>query len=166
MEDGALKLQLRPNVLSELTNPSLLARRIEHLQFTASTKLRFSTEHPNEKAGLILYRSSKCHYQLLKTEEGLVLIKTVKGEQTEVARVPFEGSEVVLKAKADQLDLQFFYGESESSLKPIGEMQNMNVLSWETAKGFTGPYIGMYATSSGKESTATASFDWFEYRGE
>ena len=166
LKNGMLTLQLTPNVLSELTNPSLLARRIEHLQFTACTKLRFSTEQPNEKAGMILYRSSQCHYQFLKTKDRLVLIKTVTGKETEVARVTFVGDEVVLKAKADRLHLQFFYGKSEESLKPIGTTQSMSVLSWETAEGFSGPYVGMYATGSDEASTATASFDWFEYRGE
>ena len=73
---------------------------------------------------------------------------------------------IILKAEADRLDLQFFYGESEDSLKPINGLQNMKVLSWEIADGFSGPYVGMYATSSGRESAASASFEWFEYKGE
>ena len=36
-------------------------------------------------------------------------------------------------------------------------------LSTEVAGGFTGVYLGMYATSNGQERTAPADFDWFEY---
>jgi alpha-N-arabinofuranosidase len=42
----------------------------------------------------------------------------------------------------------------------------MNILSREIAGRFSGSYVGMYASGSGKESSATASFDWFEYKGE
>jgi alpha-N-arabinofuranosidase len=32
-----------------------------------------------------------------------------------------------------------------------------------TVGGFTGVYVGLYATGNGKASTANADFDWFEY---
>jgi xylan 1,4-beta-xylosidase len=37
-------------------------------------------------------------------------------------------------------------------------------LSTEMAGGFTGVYIGLYATSNRQASQAFAWFDWFEYR--
>ena len=37
-------------------------------------------------------------------------------------------------------------------------------LSTEVVGGFTGVYIGMYTTGSGKPTTAPADFDWFDYR--
>ena len=166
IENGKLALQLRPNVLSELTNPSLLARRIEHHSFTSSLKREFDTRKPNEKAGMIIYRRSGCHYQFLKEENALVIIKTLKDEETEVARIPYKGKSVILKAEAHNLDLQFSFGTSENDMKSIGNVQNMNVISTEMAGGFNGPYIGMYATSSGAASKAKASFDWFEYEGK
>jgi alpha-N-arabinofuranosidase len=36
-------------------------------------------------------------------------------------------------------------------------------LSSEVAGGFTGVYLGMFASGNGKISTAPAGFDWFEY---
>lgn len=165
IKDGKLNLQLRPKVLSELTNPSLLARRIEHHKFSAMLHVDFKAKKENEKAGMVIYRRSTCHYQFLKEKDALVIIKTLKGEKTEVARVAFKGKSVVLKAEANNLDLQFSYGESEDDMKRIGEVQNMNVISFEIADGFNGPYVGMYATSTGKTSKAKAEFDWFEYRG-
>jgi alpha-N-arabinofuranosidase len=159
-------LQLRPNTLSELTNPSLLARRIEHHKFSATLKLDFKSKKPNEKAGMIIYRRSENHYQFLLENGALVITKTLKGEESEVARVPYKGKSIILRAEANNLDLQFSYGESENDLKPIGGIQNMNVISFEMSDGFNGPYVGMYATSSGEKSKAKADFDWFEYKGE
>jgi alpha-N-arabinofuranosidase len=39
------------------------------------------------------------------------------------------------------------------------------ILSTPVAGGFTGTYIGLYASANGHTSTNTADFDWFEYRG-
>jgi alpha-N-arabinofuranosidase len=114
---------------------------------------------------MIIYRRSNCHYQLLKEIDALVLIKTLKGKETEVARVTYHGESVILMAEANNLDLQFSFGESEDEMKTIGGVQNMNVISYEMAEGFNGPYVGMYATSCGETSKAKALFDWFEYEG-
>ena len=35
-----------------------------------------------------------------------------------------------------------------------------------TNEGFTGTYIGMYASSNGTETTNYADYDWFLYHGE
>jgi len=39
-------------------------------------------------------------------------------------------------------------------------------LSSETAGGFTGVYIDMFATGNGQRSASDADFDWFEYDHE
>jgi len=36
-------------------------------------------------------------------------------------------------------------------------------LSSETVGGFTGVYVGLYATGNGKAYSANADYDWFEY---
>ncbi len=161
--EGKIQIQLRPQVLDSLENPSLIARRIEHHAFRAATKLVFNPKKENEQAGLVIYRRSENHYQLVKQKNELVLIKTLPGEKQEIARVPYKDQEVVLAAEAKGLDLQFSYGSSLEDLKPIGPIQNMNVISDELAGGFNGPYVGMYATSNGSKSKTNAGFEWFEY---
>lgn len=163
LEQSNLSLNLRPEVLDSLSNPSLIAKRIKHHSFSASLSLEFKTSKANEMAGMILYRRSTCHYQFLKQKHNLVIIKTEKGVKTEVAKVPYSEDQVILKAVANDLDLQFSYGTSESDMKPIGDVQSMAVISFEVAEGFNGPYVGMYATSNGKKSHAKANFDWFKY---
>lgn len=166
LAEGQLSLKLRKNVLDSLTNPSLLARRIEDHKFKASLALDFKSKKGNEKAGMVLYRRSTCHFQFLKEKNELVIIQTMKGEMTEVARVPYKKEKLILSAKAEGRDLQFSYGPSEDKMKDIGGVLDMKVISFEMAEGFNGPYVGMYATSSGKTSKSTATFDWFEYTGE
>ncbi len=38
-------------------------------------------------------------------------------------------------------------------------------MSSPAAGGFTGAYIGMYASANGRPSDNVADFDWFEYAG-
>ncbi|MDA3892133.1 MAG: glycoside hydrolase family 43 protein [Salinivirgaceae bacterium] len=166
LSDGKLALNLRSQVLDSLTNPSLLARRIQHHNFTATLSMNFSSKKENEKAGMILYRRSTCHYQFVKEKNALVVIKTIKGKKTEEARVPYSGKNVILKAEGNGLKLQFSYGSSENEMKAIEEIQDMSVISFEVAEGFNGSYVGMYATSSGNPSKEKAKFNWFEYKGE
>ena len=83
-----------------------------------------------------------------------------------LARVPWDDKEVVLTIKADGLDVTFGYGTSLDAQKQIGDIQNLNIISDEISGLFNGPYVGMYATSNGVKSKASAAFDWFEYRAE
>lgn len=164
VKDGQLKLNLRPNVLDSLTNPSLLGRRIQHHKFEASVSMDFSSKKRKEKAGMILYRRSTCHYQFMKEGAELVITRTEKGEKVEVARVEYMGKSVILKAEGNGRELTFSYGADENSLKTLGEVQDMKTISFEVAEGFNGPYVGMYATSTGKPSKTKALFNWFEYK--
>jgi hypothetical protein len=43
------------------------------------------------------------------------------------------------------------------------EKVKLNDQSGETAGGFSGVYVGMYATGNNKESTSYADYDWFQY---
>lgn len=166
LSDGELILNLRPEVIDSLTNPSLLARRIKHHNFAATLEMEFISSKSNESSGMVLYRRSTCHYQFLKQNNELVIIQTLKGKKTEVARTKYSEKRVILKAAANGRDLQFSYGTTEETMMPIGEVLDMAVISFEIARGFNGPYVGMYATSSGENSTSTASFKWFGYIGQ
>jgi len=43
-------------------------------------------------------------------------------------------------------------------------VQDARILSSEIAEGFTGSYVGLYASSQGVESSAYADYDWFAYK--
>ncbi|MGQ1784839.1 MULTISPECIES: glycoside hydrolase family 43 protein [unclassified Saccharicrinis] len=171
-KDGIMEIQLRPETVTELVNPSFMAQRSRHFNYQAITKLSLKTKKENEKAGLVIYRRHGNNYQLLKGKNEIVLIKVFqegnKGEfEAQVINtVPYKRSAVVLSAKVNGLKLQFFYGDNEQSLKPIGDIQDYTVVSDEVAQKFNGVYVGMYATSSGIESKEIAKFDWFSLKGE
>lgn len=168
IQNGKLEIKLRPEQITELVNPSFIARRTKNFNYEAKTKLSFKTTKEKEKAGLVIYRRYGNNYQLLKGKNEITLIKNVqegnKGKLIPqvVATVPYNQSEVVLSAKVEGIRVQFLYGENEGNLKPIGDTQDYTIVSDEVAQRFNGIYVGMYATSMGKESKNKAAFDWFE----
>lgn len=174
-QKGWLKIMLRREKITELVNPSFIARRQEHHQFEASTRMSFNPESDNESAGLVIMQSDRFHYRLLMIREnGKQFIQLVKvGKEgneyrnqlieTEIAKISFEDITVVLRVKANFFDFQFYFGKELTDMKAIGPIQDGRILSSNWAGGFTGAYIGMYASSNGKATDNSASFDWFSY---
>ncbi len=169
IKNGQLEIDLRPEMVTELVNPSFIAQRTKHHNYKATTKLTFKTKKDNEKAGLVIYRRHGNNYQLLKTKNKIVLIKAFqkdnKGDfQPEIITIiPYSKEDVVLSVKVDGIEVQFYYGKTEKDLKPIGNIQDYTLISDEVAQRFNGVYIGMYATALGQTSKNKALFDWFEY---
>lgn len=166
IKDGSMQIKLRPQVADSLVNPSLIARRIEHIDFTASTKVNFSTRKTNEQAGIIVYRSSKGFALFVKEKNDVALYEVTKKGRKEVARMPYKKQEAVMTVTSDGMNLHFFYGENEKSLTDMGSVISLRVISDEQNNGFNGPYVGMYATSNGQSSKNSAKFDWFDYSYE
>ncbi|SHM15357.1 alpha-N-arabinofuranosidase [Flavobacterium flevense] len=164
LEKGNLNVQLRPEILDSLVNPSYVARRIQHHKFEASTHLVFDAKSAKEQAGIAVYRNSTNHIQLVKEKNDLVLFATKKGKRTETARIPFSGKEVFLKIEGDNIRATFSYATSEGNYTTIGGVQDLAIVSDEVAGGFSGPYVGIYATSNGEKSKNIASFKWFDYK--
>jgi xylan 1,4-beta-xylosidase len=57
----------------------------------------------------------------------------------------------------------FYYGYTEGECTLLQSDIKASLLSSYTNKGFTGVYIGVYATANGKSSISKAYFDWFLY---
>ncbi|MCV9389278.1 glycoside hydrolase family 43 protein [Reichenbachiella ulvae] len=171
IKKGNLYLKVRPEKLTEASNPSLVARRIEHYKYQATTRLKFSPSS-NEEAGIVAIQNDRFNYRLILTMEGnnqyVKLIKAYSKKRKElkeevVAQEPYKGDEIVFRVVQNRLNIKFWFGETEENLRLIGENQDARVLASNVAGGFTGPYVGMYASSNGEKSRNTAAFDWFEY---
>lgn len=163
LTNDKLCIALRPEVLDSLVNPSYIGKRIQHHQFEASTSFKFSSKKENEQAGLVLYRNSKNHIQLVKQKNELILIATKRGVRKEIKRVPFNEKNVFVKVEGDNIRATFSYGISNNSYTVLAKDVDLTMIADEVALGFNGPYVGMYATSNGKKSKKTAEFNWFEY---
>jgi xylan 1,4-beta-xylosidase len=163
LSDGNLKLKLRPEIMDSLVSPSMIIRRITNQDFFMQAKMEFSAKSPNEVAGVTIYRASTNYYQMVKTQNTIKLIKK-QGKNIElIAEKPYSKNDVVFSIKAVDGKLNFMFGDKEYSKEMLAEGVSFEAISDEKTLGFTGPFIGMYASSQGVTSNNEAVFDWFDY---
>ncbi|MDO3412380.1 glycoside hydrolase family 43 protein [Saccharibacillus sp. CPCC 101409] len=168
-ESGGLRLNLKPEKLTDIANPSLIARRQQHLDFRAAAQLSFKPAD-GETAGLVLFQNADHHFRLEygRTGGGPRLALTVRrgGEERELASAPRAGERIQLKVEARGQSYSFYFRADErDKWEALHEGADGRVLSTDLAGGFTGAYIGLYASSNGAACGNHADFAWFDYEG-
>ncbi len=166
VEKGALALDLRPEVADSLVTPSLVAQRMEHYAFRIATQMEFRSSKSNEEAGLIVYRTSQAHLKLVRFEDRVELISMRRGVRSVVETIACsKGKVVTLEAISDGKDLTFSFEQDGKEYKFEATLP-LSIISDEEASGFNGPYVGVYASSNGKDSRSVARFNWFDYEAK
>jgi alpha-N-arabinofuranosidase len=166
---GHLRLRLRPESLADLANPSLVARRQQHINFAVHTALDFTPRGEHECAGLALVQNNNFHVLCVVTEDGVRLIRRAHGTEEVLATEPITGpvgtGRIYLAVEAEGQSYEVRYATAPGRWQRLGKPLDGRILSTPVAGGFTGAYIGMYASANGRPSTNVADFDWFEYAG-
>jgi len=162
---GYLSLTGSPVTIEDHKSPTFIGRRLQDLYFTATTEAEFNPENSNEEAGMTLLNNYS-HFD--------ILIKKSNGRRILFARLRFgsviyESKETILKPGPVRLMISgenstfaFSYSQGNSSFKEIQKVDS-RFLSSETVGGFTGVFVGLYATGNGKACNTKADFKWFEY---
>ncbi|MFD0902885.1 glycoside hydrolase family 43 protein [Actinomadura sediminis] len=159
---GHLRLRVRPETLADTANPSFVGRGQRHHDFAAFTALEFAPRD-DEQAGLALVQNGEFHVLLVSTERGLRLVKREQGLETVLAEAPPAGR-VRLGFEAHGRWYRALYAAEPGPFVPLGPPVDGDMLTSQVAGGFTGVFIGLYATANGRASRNHADFDWFEYR--
>lgn len=167
---GYFRLRGAAHGLDDLASPAWIGRRQCHFAVRVATSVEFEPGSEREEAGLVVRMNERHHYEIFVTRRGgrpsVVLRRRIGNLQAEVASgdlSPGESSPLVLAIDADRDRYVFSYGPSPDDLRPLGDGET-RYLSTEVAGGFTGVYLGIYATGNGAPCTSPADFDWFEYR--
>lgn len=162
---GFLRLKGSEQTIEDQKSPTFVGRRIQDMYFTSATELDFNPENANEEAGMILLNNGT-HFDLI--------IKQSKGRRVVVGRLRFgsvvhETAEAVLKPGPVKLIIRgecanfiLLYSQGNDEPKELTKVM-ARYLSSETVGGFTGVFIGLYATGNGRACKANADYDWFEY---
>lgn len=165
---GCLRLFLKPEVMHEICTPAFIGRRQQHKDFRMQAAMDFAPVSSNEEAGLALIQDDRYHYTFTVTCEDskkVIAVKEVNNHALTVlakADVTFEGR-IYLTVAADEKGYHFYYGNDDQTLIPLHLGAAPELLSSLTNEGFTGTYMGMYATSNHGESSNYADFDWVTY---
>ena len=164
---GFLRLNLRPETLMEKANPSFIGRRQQHINFVAATVMEFSPSSPNESAGLVLLQRDTHQIRCVVTMDdmGRTIVKLVRredGRDEILSQSEIRGMRIYLKVEAHGQAYRFYITNQPGCWRPLGNSVDGRILSTPIAGGFTGAYLGMYASSNGSPSQNYADFDWFE----
>jgi xylan 1,4-beta-xylosidase len=166
---GYLRLHLRPERLSEWTNPSFVGRRQQHQSFQARTAMEFTPGSDRESSGLVLLQNSAYHLRFVCTRGrggALVvrLIKRYKDGETILAEQAMPEGRLYLKVEAYGQTYNFYTATVLEDWIAVAEQVDGRLLSTPVAGGFVGAYLGMYASSNGAPSSNVADYAWFEYQ--
>ena len=165
---GFLRLTLCPDRISEITTPAFVGRRQQHKLCQAKTAMEFTPASHMEEAGLVLIQDDRFNYIFTKAIKNgqtiLRVAKTESGTYSILKELPAEPAErIYLSAQCNETTYSFYYGYSEREMICAMDGLDAALLSSTVNGGFTGAYMGMYASSNGNASENHADFDWFHY---
>jgi alpha-N-arabinofuranosidase len=164
---GHLRLHGSSVTLNEQDSPAFIARRQTALACRAAAQLSFTPQHENEEAGLVLRGNDKHHVALgviLRNGTRHTYLRRVADGKTQepVEYDAIPAGDVILSVVATPLEYEFAVQSADGTETKLGRFETKG-LSSEKIGGFTGVYIGIYATGNGRKSTVPADFDWFEF---
>ncbi len=165
---GWLRLYGSALTLDAQASPAFIGRRQQHFDCRARTLLAFQPEHEGHEAGLTVLMNERHHYEIAITQDHgsrcIIVRRRIGDLAAIVAREVLEqDGPIELEIQADRDIYTFLYAQEGQPERKLATGAT-RYLSTEVAGGFTGVYIGMYATSNGNGRTGPADFDWFAYR--
>lgn len=159
---------------------AFVGRRQQHMSFTVKTKIQFEPVR-NAAAGLIIVQNN---YHQLRIELGLnkkgkKVVRAVWGyctlkptlehnwtdekyKEVLLKECEWESEEAILIIEADMQDYTLSAEMLNGERVILASNINGGFLGSETAGGFIGAYLGMFASGNGEDMSVYAKFDWFE----
>ena len=128
----------------------------------------FHPRRDGEEAGLALRMNDRHHYELgirpSSTGQREVYLRYAIGSiRTVAATKQIDAGLVRLRVRAYPEIYRFSYAVGDGPFLDLGGVETRYLAS-EVAGGFTGVFIGLFATGSGRDSSVPADFDWFDYK--
>jgi alpha-N-arabinofuranosidase len=146
-------LEPRPEDLDSNHDPSLIARRQQHANFSSTVQVRFREDDKPSDAGLVAFQN-ETHSFLLGvrfTAHGrrTVFLERRNGDVSQIASASLSSDvhDVRLKVEGAGAHYRFYYRIGSEAWKQLGSDQDGTILSTKRAGGFVGAYIGLFARS-------------------
>lgn len=168
------------NLEPVVQSASFLGRRQQHMNFTVSAKMEFWPEE-TQTAGIMLLQNDfhSLRIEAAATEDGTV-IRVIKGYaslepslkfkenrdgywKVLCGQIPWEQKSAVLTAEVREQRCAFYVQDPSGSNLCVANDLDCSFLGSETASGFLGTYVGMFASGNGTDYDKYAAFDWFTY---
>jgi alpha-N-arabinofuranosidase len=151
--------------ISDLDSPALIAKRQRYFECEISTSFEFSPTKENEEAGVVIFITNEFYYKLVKrmvnNKMYLVLEKRAEDFFQIAACVEIEDKQLYLKIIADKLKYDFYYGYSSTEMIKLATASTRFLACEVVGRGFTGTYVGIYASGNVCRAAVPACFDYF-----
>jgi alpha-N-arabinofuranosidase len=159
LQKGALVLEARDQKLGAKSQPSFWGRRQQHLNFSASTAMRFSPARPGDKAGMVAVQDDD-HFFFLGVTRGdkrseVVLEKRanaqdpIDGVRLAAVQLPEEArGPIYLKVDGAGGRYSFSFATRAGQWRSLKADVDATSLSSASANSFIGALVGVYAYSA------------------
>jgi alpha-N-arabinofuranosidase len=162
-----LRLKGSSNKIGESGSPTFVGRRLQYINFSATTVLDFTPNSEKEEAGLTLVNNGT-HFDIsIKNLKNKRVVQVLLQFGTNIYKseaLALKSGPVKLRIEGDTNCFKFFYSQGDSDFKEVDSVLT-TYLSSETAGGYTGGFVGLFASGNGSKTDSSADFDWFEYSG-
>lgn len=153
--NNGLEIEPIATSINAKANPAFIGRRQQHLKFEAETELSFIPKSANEMAGLVCYQNEVHNFVLAKTlinNKAHIILDRAQKENKRIAQIEvpaeYESTAIRLKIEGHNDKYSFWVSfDNRDSWISVAENIDAKNLSTESAGGFTGVVIGIYATS-------------------
>lgn len=164
---GFLRLNGSDKSFKEKDSPAFVCRRQTGYNIEMAAKIDFTPTASNEEAGLVIRGNDQNHYDLFVTySEGkrvVMLRKYLKNKDQGTVYKEIPEGDIVLKITATKYEYCFWAGKEGGEMQLVGTASTQGI-SIKEIHGFTGAYVGMYASGNGKRNTNPADFYWVDYK--
>jgi xylan 1,4-beta-xylosidase len=158
-EPGAIRLKARPQSIGAFAQPSYLGRRQQHMHATIDAAMRYAPAKDGARSGLVALQNDEYYYFFGLENLGgitqLVLRKRAGSDEPAdgevIKALPFPITtptlipSVELRIEARAAEYDFSYRPPGRDWILLAGKQDGTILSTETAGGFVGATVGIYA---------------------
>lgn len=147
---GLIRLEALPVSLADKAQPAFLARRQQHLEFAASTRLELP-RRAGISAGLAAFQSSDFHYFVGVRKDGAahsVFVEETRDGRTSVVAsrsLAADAGGIVLGLGQSGATLDFHYATDGGEPSWLLRGADATLLSTQVAGGFVGVTLGIHA---------------------
>jgi len=171
---GWMRLNGSKVKLQDLESPAAILRRQSGFFVDAAARLSFDPAADSAEAGMLLRGNDSNHVALVVTSRNGKRVVAVRKYLRKTRPAPAAPATVgtFRSTGTGNLTLRItstesvysFWLEEEGKARVLVDTLATKALSKEVIGGFTGVFLGIYATGNGSASPTPADFDWFDFQ--
>lgn len=166
---GHLRLFAQPEVIRERASYSFIGFRQRETDFEFVVSMKFTPEGEGDEAGVALIQKDDSYliFTVLH-QDGSNFLRLVLAEPEKLPRVLKQdlmlgyNDRVVFRLGSGDHRWRYQYSLDDCDTYRTFTETNANLL---LSRGYTGAYLGLYATSNGHITGGYADYDWVRYQG-